>query len=156
MTPTDSPALRDALSRVVDALQHFDETSADEGTTDLPINQLDGLVAFGYMTKRRGGRHGNIYTLTDAGERIARATRPAERADSEGAAQRYVVQKQSGSRYAYVKDTQSGRILGRYDILKGVGKRNGWNLADAHADRLNNAGLRATQQPNDGGEGCGG
>lgn len=120
MTPTDSPALRDALWRAV--------ASVRQGTALMFKGDADLIEAF----------------LT---------TRPAERADSEGAAQRYVVQKQSGSRYAYVKDTQSGRILGRYDILKGVGKRNGWNLADAHADRLNNAGLRAAQQPNDGGEG---
>jgi hypothetical protein len=50
---------------------------------------------------------------------------------------RYVVQKVSGSRYAYVYDTKAMRVQARYDILKGEGKRNGWNLAAAHAARLN-------------------
>lgn len=51
--------------------------------------------------------------------------------------ERYVVQKVSGSRYAYVYDTKAMRVHARYDILKGEGKRNGWNLAEAHAARLN-------------------
>lgn len=50
---------------------------------------------------------------------------------------RYVVQKASGSRYAYVRDTLLGATVRRYDILKGAGRWNGWNLADAHAKRLN-------------------
>lgn len=50
---------------------------------------------------------------------------------------RYVVLKASGSRYAYVNDTLLRRTVKRYDILKGDGRWNGWNLADAHAKRLN-------------------
>jgi hypothetical protein len=50
---------------------------------------------------------------------------------------RYVVLKASGSRFAYVNDTQGGKTIRRYDILKGAGKWNGWELAKAHAERLN-------------------
>ena len=34
---------------------------------------------------------------------------------------RYVVLKASGSRYAYVNDTEEGRTVKRYDIFKGNG-----------------------------------
>lgn len=50
---------------------------------------------------------------------------------------RYVVLKVSGSRFAYVQDTQERRTVKRYDILKGEGKHNGWNMAEAHAAALN-------------------
>lgn len=50
-------------------------------------------------------------------------------------AQRYVVLKASGSRYAYVNDTQEGRTVKRYDIFKG----DGWTLAEKHAAKLNAA-----------------
>lgn len=49
------------------ALVRFDETTSDCGETDLPRDVLDGLVAFGYLTKRRAGRHGFCYTMTEAG-----------------------------------------------------------------------------------------
>lgn len=54
------------------ALERFDETTADCGETDLPRAKLDGLVAFGYLTRRRAGRYDFEYTLTDAGERALR------------------------------------------------------------------------------------
>ena len=53
---------------VFNALTRFVETTEDEGTTDLPLTMLDGLVAFGYLSKRRGGRHGNVYGITELGE----------------------------------------------------------------------------------------
>ncbi|MBN7137027.1 hypothetical protein A7A76_20015 [Lysobacter enzymogenes] len=57
---------------VVKALERFDETTADCGETDLPRPKLDGLVAFGYLSKARAGRYGYVYTLTDAGENVIR------------------------------------------------------------------------------------
>ena len=62
---------------------------------------------------------------------------PASRAREESLIGRYVVLKASGSRYAYVNDTLIGKTIKRYDILKGAGRWNGWNLAEAHANRLN-------------------
>lgn len=50
------------------ALLRFVETTEDEGTTDLPRDVLDGLVAFGYLTKRRAGRHGYYYEMTPDGD----------------------------------------------------------------------------------------
>ena len=52
------------------ALLRFVETTEDEGTTDLPRDVLDGLVAFGYLTRRRAGRHGYYYEMTPAGETV--------------------------------------------------------------------------------------
>lgn len=46
---------------------------------------------------------------------------------------RYVVLKASGSRYAYVNDTEEGRTVKRYDIFKG----NGWERAEKHCAALN-------------------
>ena len=53
------------------------------------------------------------------------------------APKRFVVLKASGSRFAYVNDTEKGRTVKRYDILKGHGKANGWEMANAHAKQLN-------------------
>lgn len=50
---------------------------------------------------------------------------------------RYIVRKESGSRYAYVTDNSTGRTIKRYDVLRGDGKRNGWVMADRHAADLN-------------------
>jgi len=52
------------------ALLRLAETTDDEGTTDLPIDVLTGLVAFGYLTRRRAGRHGYFYEITPAGDAI--------------------------------------------------------------------------------------
>ncbi|MCL6710472.1 hypothetical protein M8R20_46120 [Pseudomonas sp. R2.Fl] len=60
---------------------------------------------------------------------------------------RFVVLKASGSRFAYVNDTLKGVTVKRYDILKGDGKRNGWNMAKRHADDLN-AAHKAKETPN--------
>lgn len=46
---------------------------------------------------------------------------------------RYVVLKASGSRFAYVQDTQEGRTVKRYNIFKG----DGWANASRHAEILN-------------------
>ena len=51
---------------------------------------------------------------------------------------RFVVKKETGSKYAWVVDTMTGERLKRFDVLKGKDKRNGWNMADAMAERLNN------------------
>lgn len=58
---------------------------------------------------------------------------------------RFVVLKASGSRYAYVNDTQEGRTVARYDIFKKYGKYDGWQGAEAHADRLESAIRQATE-----------
>ena len=50
---------------------------------------------------------------------------------------RYVVLKASGSRFAYVQDTHGPRTVKRYDVLKGDGDRNGWEMATRHAQALN-------------------
>ena len=50
---------------------------------------------------------------------------------------RYLVVKASGSRYAYVTDSLKGRVIKKYDVLKGRDWANGWNIAKRHADRLN-------------------
>lgn len=55
------------LDAVKRALLRFDETTGDCGETDLPRDVLNALVAFGYLTKRRAGRHGYCYTMTNAG-----------------------------------------------------------------------------------------
>jgi len=52
------------------ALLRFAETTEDEGTTDLPSDVLTGLVAFGYLTRRRAGIHGYLYEITPAGDAI--------------------------------------------------------------------------------------
>lgn len=46
---------------------------------------------------------------------------------------RFVVLKASGSRYAYVQDTQERRTVKKYDIFKG----DGWTYAERHAEQLN-------------------
>ena len=57
--------------------------------------------------------------------------------EQRGPFKRYVVAKAEGSRFAYVMDTQNKLALERYDVMKGRDKRNGWNRAQAHVDRLN-------------------
>jgi len=52
------------------ALLRFAETTEDEGATDLSSDVLTGLVAFGYLTRRRAGRHGYFYEITPAGDAI--------------------------------------------------------------------------------------
>lgn len=46
---------------------------------------------------------------------------------------RYVVVKESGSRFAYVQDTQERRTVARWDILR----KDGWAKADKQCERLN-------------------
>jgi len=50
---------------------------------------------------------------------------------------RYVVLKESGSRFAYVNDTLERRTVTRWDILK----NNGWDKAEKQCKRLNDADL---------------
>ena len=64
-THPPKPVVSDVVFNV---LTRFVETTEDEGTTDLPLTMLDGLVAFGYLSKRHGGRHGNVYGITELGE----------------------------------------------------------------------------------------
>src|SRR3546814_3789203 len=40
--------------------------------------------------------------------------------------ERYVTLKATGSRYAYVNDTQAGKTVKRYDIFRRYGGRDGW------------------------------
>jgi len=46
---------------------------------------------------------------------------------------RYIVQKMRGSEWARVIDTQTGRQVAKYSVLK----RNGWSKADRRAEILN-------------------
>lgn len=46
---------------------------------------------------------------------------------------RYLVQKMSGSEWARIIDTQTGRQVAKYNVLK----FNGWNKADRRAATLN-------------------
>lgn len=62
---------------------------------------------------------------------------------SEPEPKRFVILKESGSRFAYVNDTELGRTVKRFDVLKG----DGWGKAERLATRLNaqheSAGLAA-------------
>src|SRR3546814_66642 len=51
--------------------------------------------------------------------------------------ERYVTLKATGSRYAYVNDTQAGKTVKRYDIFRRYGGRDGWICASEHAASLN-------------------
>src|SRR3546814_20896125 len=51
--------------------------------------------------------------------------------------ERYVTLKATGSRYAYVNDTQAGKTVKRYDIFRRSGGRDGWTCASEHAPSLN-------------------
>lgn len=62
------------LHAVRAALLRFAETTEDCNETDLPRPMLDALVAFGYLTRRKGGRHGFIYTMTPDGDAVVDAT----------------------------------------------------------------------------------
>ena len=61
------------------ALLRFVETTEDEGTTDLPRDVLNGLVAFGYLTKRRAGRYGYFYEMTPHGDAIVTGAEAASK-----------------------------------------------------------------------------
>lgn len=92
------------------------------------------------------GRGQSTYNWRRYAERVildrARALDAAQQQTMDAAPNRFVVLKAIGSRYAYVNDTLRGRTVERYNILKGVGKRNGWSLAKARAKRLNDAAMR--------------
>lgn len=51
--------------------------------------------------------------------------------------QRFYVAKESGSEWARVIDRSTGRQIKRFNVLRGDGKRNGWNQADELCRRLN-------------------
>jgi hypothetical protein len=55
----------------------------------------------------------------------------------EAAGPRFSVEKEAGSRFAWVVDKTTNERLKRFDVLKGEGKNNGWNRADAMAEQLN-------------------
>src|SRR3546814_14323982 len=50
---------------------------------------------------------------------------------------RYVTLKPTGSRYAYVNDTQAGKTVKRYEIFRRYGGREGWTCASENAASLN-------------------
>src|SRR3546814_15557804 len=50
--------------------------------------------------------------------------------------ERYVTLKATGSRYAYVTDTQAGKNVQRYDIFRPYGGRYGWTCAREPATQL--------------------
>ncbi|XTQ92607.1 hypothetical protein ACQR5W_11850 [Xanthomonas sacchari] len=52
-------------------------------------------------------------------------------------ADRYVVLKASGSRFADVQDTEMRRTVHRYDIFRTYGGVDGWDAATKHAANLN-------------------
>src|SRR3546814_3168689 len=51
--------------------------------------------------------------------------------------ERYVTLKATGSRYAYVNDTQAGKTVKRSDIFRRYGARDGRTCASDHAASLN-------------------
>ena len=61
----------------------------------------------------------------------------AQRSEPEPEPERYVCLKATGSRYAYVNDTQAGKTVERYDIFRRYGGRDGWTCASEHAASLN-------------------
>lgn len=56
---------------------------------------------------------------------------------------RFIVTKASGSQFAYVKDTESGKTIKRYNIFK----KDAWNHADKHAELLNRESACLSSQP---------
>ena len=50
---------------------------------------------------------------------------------------RYTVKKASGSRLVHVVDNVECCVVKSFDIFKGQGDNNGWALADALCERLN-------------------
>src|SRR3546814_20894390 len=64
--------------------------------------------------------------------------------------ERYVTLKATGSRYAYVNDTQAGKPVKRYDIFRRCGGRDGGTCASEHAARLK---ANTTQQTEGGDRG---
>ena len=50
---------------------------------------------------------------------------------------RYTVVKKSGSKFARVIDTATGKIIQSFNIFNGVGKNNGRARAEQMRDRLN-------------------
>lgn len=52
-------------------------------------------------------------------------------------APRYYAKKESGSHWVYVMDRESLGYLKRFNMLRGVGKNNGWDRADAMCKQLN-------------------
>ncbi|MEI2416151.1 hypothetical protein V8Z80_08195 [Orrella sp. JC864] len=79
--------------------------------------------------------YGEACTYCDPDEQPEPLGLIAQRANSapEPTPDRYVVLKAPGSRYAYVNDTQEGKTVKRYDVLKG----DGWAKAESHARVLN-------------------
>jgi hypothetical protein len=57
------------------------------------------------------------------------------------------VKKERGSMFAYVTDRETDETIKRYDVFKGHGKLNGWNMADEHARRLNAALVPVEKEP---------
>lgn len=52
---------------------------------------------------------------------------------------RYVVEKQSGSEWARVMDTETKQQVAKYNVLPKRGNPDGWGRADLHAAALNKA-----------------
>lgn len=50
---------------------------------------------------------------------------------------RYIVEKTSGSGWARVIDTTTGKRVRSFNIFKGIGKNNGWARAEQMRDKLN-------------------
>jgi len=57
---------------------------------------------------------------------------------------RYYVRKESGSQWARVMDGTTGQVVKRFNVLTGLGKRNGWQQATALCARLNSAPVTGT------------
>ncbi|WP_074746421.1 hypothetical protein [Nitrosospira multiformis] len=54
---------------------------------------------------------------------------------------RYVVKKPSGSHYASVIDSETGKVIKRYRVTQVIRGIDGWGMADMHRDALNKAAL---------------
>lgn len=120
MTPTDSPALRDAM------WQCFTLAGGDTDGRTSPDGISDACLIRSAVDCVRGLRECYDEALT---------TQPADRADAEDAA-----------RYRWLRQ-QHQSWTNRYGVVNGD-----YRVPDA-LDAAIDAALRATQQPNDGGEG---
>ena len=55
----------------------------------------------------------------------------------ENVGKRFVVRKESGSRFAFVHDLVTETSRAKFDVLKQRGGVDGWTLAERLAERLN-------------------
>ncbi|MFY2582100.1 hypothetical protein [Achromobacter xylosoxidans] len=150
----------DAIREVIADAQRLAAPQASAESVDLPgidADRLRTIAASGSQTAMTNALLNVARALKQPqatvvdksanlqGSQVDGSTEMQGQVDGGQQPKRYVVLKASGSRYAYVNDTQEGRSINRFDVLKG----DGWRYAHEFADRMNNeharAALSATQ-----------